>query len=203
MGRCHAVATRPPCEVVPKRGNQGAKDFEPSKDAAVTAAQQAKLDASRKEWVALASAPRVMSTRGQSVGVLREDIERVELVIQKGSHFKSVGYFDKAEQKTMLYPEEALLLMDKVGGVTMVARHACVRACVRACARACVRACVRVPGGGEGGEGGEGGTGLRVHARLCGSRGSSARSEPRVAPLTCTRLVACVVAAPRGQTRRA
>ena len=100
----------PPTEVVPKRGNQGLKDFEPDYN---DADQQEKLGKSRDEWMQLASAPRVVASRTLSVGLFREDIERVELTVQKGSHFKSVGYFDKAEQKTMLYPEEALLLMDK------------------------------------------------------------------------------------------
>jgi hypothetical protein len=59
------------------------------------ATQQTKLEASRSEWGDLASALRTPAIRSRSGGIWDAEHRVVELVVQKGSHFKGTGWHDK------------------------------------------------------------------------------------------------------------
>jgi hypothetical protein len=86
-------------ELLPKRGRHGAKDYSPATldedGQGAVATQQTKLEASRSEWSDLASALRTPAIRSLSVGIWDAEHSVVELVVQKGSHFKGTGWHDK------------------------------------------------------------------------------------------------------------
>ncbi|EGD78395.1 hypothetical protein PTSG_09463 [Salpingoeca rosetta] len=97
-------------EIKPKKARYGPKDFQPDP---MDSTQEYRLDATMREFTLLHKCERVLKLKRMSMAVWRPECGLAQVILAKGTHPQTMGQFHREYRSDMLYPEEALFLVDR------------------------------------------------------------------------------------------